>query len=412
MSVAVAGPLGGVQVIDVTAVLLGPYASVQLADMGAEVIKVEIPTGDVMRYAGPYRHWGMSPIFLTTNRNKRSIVLDLKNPAGCSVLLKLITEADVFLHNMRPRAIASLGLTYEAMRGLNPRLIYCNAIGFGKAGRYADNAAYDDVVQGAAGIARVQEHLAGEPQYAATALGDKTSGLTAALAICAALYERERSGRGQELEVPMFEVMVSFMLAEHLYGNTFSPQHGPAFYPRQTSPDRKPYRTADGYISIMVYSDRQWHSFFNLIGRPELAADPKFTDINARTEHINEAYSFIAEAALTRTTDEWLKLLGQANIPAAKTNTIEDLLSDGHLADVGMFSLTEHPSEGTIRTIRNPMIFSETPLRIDRLAPTLGQDTSDVLRRYGYSDTEIAKLGSDGAFGDAECADTIDRVQE
>lgn len=377
------GPLAGVTILDLTSVLLGPFATLQLGDMGADVIKVESPEGDVMRYAGPSRHRGMSPIFLNVNRNKRSVVLDLKTVEGKDALLALARGADVLVHNMRPRAIDSLGLAYAAVRALNPRIIYCTAIGFGRGGRYADDAAYDDVVQGASGLAAVQAHLAGEPQYVASAMCDKAGGMAAALAISAALFARERSGTGQEIEVPMYEVMVANVTAEHLYGHTFEPPLGPAVYPRQTSRHRRPYRTQDGYISVMVYTDKQWAEFFRLIGREDLIASSRFDSITSRTENIDEAYSMVAQAVASNSTAHWLAALKRVSIPACPVNTVEDLKEDPHLKDVKMFTQVEHPTEGRILQVKSPFHFSETPVATRRLAPRLGEHTAEVLAEFG-----------------------------
>ncbi|MCC7288027.1 MAG: CoA transferase [Burkholderiaceae bacterium] len=389
----VAGPLAGVTILDLTSVLLGPFATLQLADMGADVIKVESPEGDVMRYAGPSRHRGMSPIFLNVNRNKRSIVLDLKQDEDRHSLLALARRADVFVHNMRPHAIRLLDLGYEALRAVNPRIIHCTAIGFGRGGRYGDDAAYDDVVQGASGLAASQAHLAGEPQYVASAICDKSGGMAAALAISAALFARERSGVGQEIEVPMYEVMVANVTAEHLYGATFEPPLGPAVYPRQTSRHRRPYRTQDGYISVMVYTDKQWAEFFRLIGREDLIGSPRFDSITSRTENIDEAYSMVADAVAQKTSAQWLASFKQASIPACPVNTVQDLMSDPHLSDVAMFNEVEHPSEGRIRQVKSPFFFSATPVVTRRLAPRLGEHTVEVLAEFGVP------TGGDGAHG-------------
>ncbi|MGE0801387.1 MAG: CaiB/BaiF CoA transferase family protein [Lautropia sp.] len=380
-----AGPLAGVTVLDLTSVLLGPFATLQLADMGANVIKVESPEGDIMRYAGPSRRRGMSPIFLNVNRNKRSVVLDLKTGDGKEALLRLARGADVFVHNLRLRAVCSLGLGYEALRAVNPRIVYCTATGFGRGGCYSDDAAYDDVVQGASGLAASQAHLAGEPQYVASAICDKTGGLAAALAISAALFARERTGMGQEIEVPMYEVMVANVTAEHLYGHTFDPPLGPAVYPRQTSRHRRPYRTQDGYISVMVYSDRQWAAFFRLIGREDLVGSDRFDSITSRTEHIDEAYSMVADAVATKTTAASLALFRSASIPACRMNTVADLKDDPHLRDVGMFRRVEHPTEGVLTEVRSPFFFSATPVATRRLAPGLGEHTQEVLAEFGIA---------------------------
>lgn len=386
------GPLAGIKVLDMTSVLLGPYATLHLADMGADVIKIESPAGDVMRYAGPYKSYGMSPIFLNVNRNKRSLVLDLKGERGRDVMHRLIGTADVLVHNIRPRAAAALGMAYHDVREINPKLVYCAAHGFGQDGPYANKAAYDDVVQGAAGIAAMQGVLTGTPQYVATAMCDKTAGIMVAMAISAALFERHTSGEGQEVEVPMFEVVVANMMAEHLYGHTFVPDLGPAVYPRQTSPYRRPYRTSDGYISVMVYNDKQWREFFKLIGQPQLIEDDRFNSINARTENISLAYQMVEQQLSAKTTADWLEIFERVSIPASKVNSIEDLLSDPHLNEVEMFTTQAHPTEGPVRVVRSPMRFSRTPAEIRNLAPVLGADAAAVLSDAGFTESEISEL--------------------
>ncbi|MGE4335830.1 MAG: CaiB/BaiF CoA transferase family protein [Pigmentiphaga sp.] len=389
------GPLAGVRVVDLTSVLLGPFATLHLGDLGADIIKVESPEGDVMRYAGPFRHKGMSPIFLNVNRNKRSVVLDLKTEAGHEALLKLLETADVFLHNLRPKAIRALRLGYRDLADVNPRLIYCTAIGFGRGGRFRDDAAYDDVVQGASGLVAAQAELTGSPGYVATAVSDKTAGMAVALAIASALFSRERTGEGQEIEVPMFEVMVANVMAEHLYGHTFDPPLGPAIYPRQTATYRTPYQTRDGHVSIMVYNDKQWRAFFALIGRPELMDDPRFDSINSRTEHIDEAYQMVRDAVGDRTTEECLRVFGGASIPVCAVNTPTDLLEHPHLTDVQMFRRVEHPTEGTLIDVKSPYWFSRTPVVNRRFAPRLGEHTAEVLEEVAIQPTHRAYVLED-----------------
>ncbi|MEE8247775.1 MAG: CoA transferase, partial [Alphaproteobacteria bacterium] len=263
------GPLEGIRVLDLTAYLLGPFGTQILGDLGAEVIKVEPPEGDIMRRLGPSRHDGMAAVFLNLNRNKRSIVLDLKRAAGREALLRLAVGADVFIHNMRPKAIAALDLGYAAVSAANPKIVYCGTYGYRHDGPYGDKPAFDDMIQGASGMAALVGRQSGEPGYVPTAFIDKTVGMAAAYAILAALFYRERSGEGQELEVPMLETMVQFIMVEHLYGLTFEPPLGGAGYPRMLAPQRRPYRTRDGHICILPYTDRQWRRFLELAGRPE-----------------------------------------------------------------------------------------------------------------------------------------------
>jgi crotonobetainyl-CoA:carnitine CoA-transferase CaiB-like acyl-CoA transferase len=386
------GPLSGVRVVDLTAVFLGPYCTQVLGDMGADVIKVESPDGDIVRGIGPARHHGMGPIHLSVNRSKRSLVLDLREPAGRAALLKIAAGADVFVHSMRPQAIARLGLTYGEVSAARPDIVYCAAYGFGEDGPYAGKPAYDDMVQGASGIAAVQGQMHGEPEYVTTVIADKTTGLSAAYAIVMALYHRQRTGEGQAIEVPMFETMVSYLLVEQLYGMTFEPTVGSAMYPRATSRYRRPYPTADGHICVVVYTDKHWEKLFELAGRPELVDDDRFRTISGRTQHIDELYKLVGEVIERRTTREWLQAFEEADIPAMALNSPEDLLDDPHLVERGFIRTLAHPTEGAIRTVGIPVKFSRTPGGIDRLAPTLGQHSGEVLAEAGYSDSDIDAL--------------------
>jgi crotonobetainyl-CoA:carnitine CoA-transferase CaiB-like acyl-CoA transferase len=389
---AVRGPLTGVRVVDLTSVFLGPYCTQILGDMGADVIKVESPVGDIVRGIGPARNAGMGPIHLNVNRSKRSLVLDLRQAAARTAVLKLVETADVFVHNMRPHAIARLGLTYEKVSAARPDIVYCVACGFGQDGPYAGKPAYEDIVQGAAGLAAVQGQAQPEPGYVKTAIVDKTCGLVAAYAIAMALYHRERTGEGQAIEVPMFETMVSFVLMEQLYGMTFEPAMGGATYPRLVSCDRRPYRTTDGYICVLVYTDRHWAKLFELVGRSDLTADDRFRTIAARTDNTDELYAFLARLLEQRSTREWLELFEQADIPAMPLNSVEDLLHDPHLAERDFIRNVTHHSEGEIRTVGIPVKFSRTPGRIERLAPRLGEQSRELLAEAGFSAAEIDAL--------------------
>jgi crotonobetainyl-CoA:carnitine CoA-transferase CaiB-like acyl-CoA transferase len=386
------GPLTGVRVVDLTSVFLGPYCTQILGDMGADVIKVESPAGDIVRGIGPARHEGMGPLHLSVNRNKRSVVLDLRQPSGHDALLRIAAGADVFVHSMRLQAITRLGLGYEEVAGARPDIVYCAAYGFGEEGSYAGKPAYDDIVQGASGIAALQGLRNGEPEYVTTVIADKTTGLAAAYAIAMALYHRERTGEGQAIEVPMFETMVSFLLVEQLYGMTFDPALGDATYPRTTSEHRRPYRTADGHISVVVYTDEQWQRFFRLAGRPDLVDDERFGTIAGRTEHIDDLYRVVGDLIRPRTTAEWLRLLDEGDIPAMAVRTTDELLADPHLADRELIRAVNHPTEGPIRTVGVPVGFSRTPGRVERMAPLLGEHGPEVLAEAGFSEAEIDDL--------------------
>jgi crotonobetainyl-CoA:carnitine CoA-transferase CaiB-like acyl-CoA transferase len=394
-------PLAGVRVADLTSTFMGPYCTLLLAQMGAEVIKVEAPSGDVLRYVGDDRGTGMGPVFLNANQGKRSVVLDLKDPAGRDALLRLVGTADVFVHNMRPDAVRRLGLAFEDVVTTNARIVYCAVRGFSSDGPYRDKAAYDDVIQAASGLAAVQG-APGEPSYVKTPVADKVTGLLAVGAISAALYQRERTGRGQEIEVPMLESMVSFTLLEQQGGYVYRPPRGPAGYARTSSPYRKPYRTADGYLSVMVYTDAQWRSFFTIIGRAELAADPKFRSITERTVHIDELYRLVEGVLLRRGTAEWLSVLDAHGIPAMPVWTVPELFEDEHLRATGMFQDVEHPSEGPLRLPRCPVSFSASASAGCRPAPRLGEHGAEILAELGYGPEEIQALSDRALDREAE----------
>jgi crotonobetainyl-CoA:carnitine CoA-transferase CaiB-like acyl-CoA transferase len=375
--IAMTGPLHGIRVIDMTSVAMGPYATQIMGDMGADVIKVESPEGDVFRYAAPARHTGMGAAFINFNRNKRSVMLDLKQPEALQSLLALVAQADVLVYNVRPRSMKKLGLDYETLRALNPRLVYCGAYGFSEKGRYAGRPAFDDIIQAMSGLAAVQTNpVTNEPAYVNTILADKTAGLTVAYSVAMALFERTRSGEGQSIEVPMFETMVSFGMLEHLAGSTFEPAEGPMGYQRLMSKWRRPYRTADGFIALMPYTTAQWQRFFTLAGRPDVAQDPRFMDPSQRSQNINTLYGMLADVVAQQSTAVWLERLATADIPHSEVFSLDTVLADPHLADAGMVLRHDHPSEGALNGIGIPVTFSRTPGTIRRLAPTLGEHSA------------------------------------
>ena len=373
------GPLTGIRVIDMTTVAMGPYATQILGDMGADVIKVEAPEGDVFRSAAPMRNADMGAAFLNLNRNKRSIVLDLKKEDDKALMLELLADTDVFVSNTRPQGLRKLGLDYAALKERNPRLIFCGTHGFSEDGPYAGRPAFDDVIQAMSGLASLQGHNSGEgPEYVNTIIADKCAGLTAAGAIAMALYEREKSGLGQAIEVPMFETMVSFNLVEHLAGHTFVPATSSMGYERVLSPHRRPYRTRDGYLGLLPYTTDHWRRFFLIAGAPEHADDPRFNDPIRRSESINALYAILADLVAKRTTAEWQTLLKDADIPMAPILSPEQLLDDPHLRSVGLFKLTTHPTEGEIRTLKIPVGFSRTPGSLRRHAPRLDEHGAEI----------------------------------
>jgi crotonobetainyl-CoA:carnitine CoA-transferase CaiB-like acyl-CoA transferase len=394
-----AGALDGVRVVDLTTVLMGPFATQLLADLGADVVKIEPPAGDSTRHLGASRHPGMGPTFLHVNRNKRSVVMDLKHPEAHAALLKLVERADVLVYNVRPQALARLGLTWDALSKINPRLIHAGVFGFAQDGPYAAKPAYDDLIQGAIGVPSLVAAVGdGTPRYVPVAMIDRTVGMAAVNAICAALYRREKTGVGQALEVPMFETMVPFVLGEHFGGATFEPPAGPYGYARLLARDRTPFPTRDGHVCTVIYSDKQWRSFFAMIGEPErCTTDPRYADIATRTRYIDEIYAEVAALLKTRTTAEWLELLAAADIPAMPLHTLESLSRDPHLVATGYFAHTVHPSEGAILEMRPATRFSESPATLRRPAPRFGEHTAEILAEAGYSADGIAALAACGA---------------
>lgn len=397
-----AGPLEGVRVLDLTTILLGPLATQILGDMGADVIKVEAPAGDAARNLAPQRHPGMGALFLSVNRNKRSLVLDLKQPAARRALLALARTADVFVHNMRPQAVAGLRLTYEDLCRARPDIIYCGAYGFRQSGPYGGKAAYDDIIQAGSGLAALQGRPPGAPGYVTSAIADKTVALFVVYAVAMALFHRERTGAGQSIEVPMFETMVAFSMVEHLYGLTFEPPLAAAGYHRTLSPYRRPYATEDGYLAVLPFTDGQWAAMAALAGRPDLAADPRFAGVALRVENVDALYKELAAILATRTTAEWLAELDAADIPAMPVNGPEDLRRDPHLEAVRFWRLLQHPSEGTVRMTDVPVAMSRSPGGIRRLAPRRGEHSVEILREAGSSESEIAAMMASGATDQAE----------
>jgi crotonobetainyl-CoA:carnitine CoA-transferase CaiB-like acyl-CoA transferase len=396
-TVAPQAPLVGIRVIDLTTTFMGPYCTLLLAQMGADVIKVEAPQGDIVRYIGPERHQGMGGIFLNANQGKRSVCLDLKDPRGREVMNRMLVDADVFVTNMRLKAIQKLGLTADRLCALNRRLVYCSLAGFGSGGLYRDFAAYDDVIQAVCGLADTQAD-AESAAYVRTPIADKVTGLMGVNAILAALLNRAVTGAGQSVEVPMFETMAEFMLLEQQGGMVFDPPLGPPGYPRTASPFRKPYRTTDGYLGVVVYTDRQWRSFFNLIGRPDLADEAKFGSISSRTNNIDELYQILESELARRSSAEWVDQLTELNIPCSRVLSIADLMVDPHLDEVRFFTSCDHPTEGRLRLARLPVMFGSARPADITPAPRLGEHGVAVLRELGFEDAELAELIRDGVL--------------
>jgi crotonobetainyl-CoA:carnitine CoA-transferase CaiB-like acyl-CoA transferase len=380
--------------LDLTSVLLGPYATQILGDYGADIIKVEPPEGDIMRLAGPMRSARMGHLYLNTNRNKRSVGLDLKKTSGREVLLRLAKNADVLVYNIRPQAMERLGLSYEEVSAASPGIIYAGGFGFSQRGPYAARPAYDDLVQGMAGVSWLMQ-AAGQdiPRYAPVVFADRTVGLQLALAVVSALFHRKCTGRGQRIDVPMYEGLVSVVLGEHLAGKTFHPAQGPVGHPRSLARERRPFRTRNGYICALLYTDRHWRAFFVAIGQPDaFQRDVRFASQAARAEHVEEVYGFLRRMLETRSTEEWLALFERSDIPAAPMNSIDDILADKHLQAIGFFRERMHPSEGELIEMAIPTEWSDSQPEVSRHAPLLGEHTEEVLLEAGYETEEIASL--------------------
>lgn len=397
------GALTGVRVIDLTAVIAGPLGTRTLAEYGADVIKVEGPTGDVLRASAPSRSREMGALYLSLNRNKRVIVLDLKQPQAMEVMRRLIAGADVLAHNMRPGALKRAGLDYDACRAINPKLIHAGIIGFGRGGRYRDRPAYDDLIQATSGFASLFSRSGGPPRYVPMNIVDRLTGVTAVHAILAALFHRERTGQGQALEIPMFENLIEFMLGDHMSGHLFDPPVAAMGNVRALSPNRRPYPTRDGAICVLPGVDKHWKSFFEVSGlEAQYGSDPRFATAAARAQNIEDALALLAKTLETKTTAEWLELLTEADIPCGPVVALEDLYDDPHLQDVDFFGRYDHPTEGRMTVPRPAVWMSETPPQVGNLAPPLGADTRAVLEGCGYSTSEIAALLESGVAQAAE----------
>jgi crotonobetainyl-CoA:carnitine CoA-transferase CaiB-like acyl-CoA transferase len=396
------GPLSGVRVLDLTSVLMGPYCTQMLADLGADVIKLESPSGDTTRQLGKAVRPGMSGMFLNLNRGKRGIVLDLREENSREALHRLIAMSDVFIHSNRPNAAEKLGIDYASIAAINPRIVYCGLYGFGRGGRYFGKPAYDDIIQATSGMARLQEEASGVPGYVASSVADKVCSLTAAYAINAALFHRERTGEGQEIDVPMFETVVSFLFAQHLTGSAFDPPLGRPAYPRVVSRLRRPHRTATDDICVLIYNDKHWRRFVDIIGRPDLLDDPRFATLAARSSNLEDYFALLDAELMRRPALEWCALFENAEIPVASMQAVDDVLEDEHLADVDFWTALES-GDGRQRLPRPPVRFSRTPARIAGPAPTLGEHTSSILSELGYSASEIEQL-SPASRCDSEAA--------
>ena len=386
------GPLSGLKVLELTSVVLGPWAAQTMADMGANVIKVEAPFGDSNRQLGASRNPGMAALYLSNNRNKRSLVLDLKQESARDALLTIVKDCDVFLHNNRPQVMTKLRLEYEDIKSVNENIIYCGTYGYSKDGPYGEKGALDDSIQAASGIAALNELVLGEPRYLPTVVADKTTAITVVYSILAALFHRERTGVGQEIEVPMFETMVSFVMAEHIWGEVFEPKLGEAGYTRLMSHHRKPYKTKDGYIAVLPYMNNHWQTFCEKAEREDLIEDERFKDLSSRVKNIDDTYSETGKILATKTTQEWLDIFAETKVPVIVVNSLEDLFHDPHLEAVDFWQSYEHPTEGQLKMPGFPSKFSKTPASIRKHAPKLGEHSKEILAEAGIDEETINKM--------------------
>ena len=389
--------LEGLRIVDLSSVMMGPFATQILGDLGADVIKVEAHAGDTTRHVGPMRTENMGWVFLHANRNKRSIVLDLKAPQGKAALLKILEGADALVTNVRTKALQRLGLDYETLAAINPRLIVMNLVGYGEDGPYAGRPAYEDLIQGATSLPSLLV-LAGseEPHYVPLAFNDRAVGTASAVHLLAAILYRDRTGKGQQITIPMFETMTQWVLGDHFGGETFVPALGPPGYKRTLTKERKPYRTKDGLVCSIIYNDKHWETFMRLIGQEEkFRTDPRFATITTRTEHANDLYAYVSEAMQEKTTAEWVRLLLDNDIPVAPLHTLDSLIQDEHLMAKDFLPIVEHPTEGQIRQVGIAADWTVSPPSMRRLPPRLGEHSAEILREAGLSEAEVTALIED-----------------
>ena len=387
-----AGALEGIKILDLTSVGFGPYACQILGDYGAEVIKIESPEGDITRGIAPFRNKGMGHFFINANRNKKSLVLDLKSRKGKAAFFKLLEKSDIVMTSIRPAAMERLGIGFKACKEINPSLIYVALVGFGQSGPYAKRPAYDDIIQGVSGMAAMQGGREGNPTFVNASVCDKICSQIAAHATLAALFARTKSGTGQLVEVPMFESMVGFNLVEHQSGMTFDPPLGSTGYERSMVKYRRPYATRNGFVCALPYTTKHWQSFFSIMQREDLLNDPRVLDPKVRSEKIGELYELVSDLVADWDTEDLLKALEEGDIPHGEATQLYDLKNDDHLKAVGFFQTHEHQSEGTIKLTSPPVKLSETPTNIRRLPPLLGEHSSEILREIGYSEEEVREL--------------------
>ena len=393
---AIQRPLEGVRVLEIASIIFGPLAGQYLGDMGADVIKLEPPEGDRTRVMGPRRSAQMGSFFMTSNRNKRSIVVDLKRPEGLRILQALIAQSDVLLHSMRTPAAERLGLNHEALAAKNPRLIYCHVTGYGDDGLYAGRPAYDDTIQAASGLAQLQTVVAGQPRFIPTIMADKVSALHAAYGVAMALIQRSQTGVGQKVDVAMFETMTAFNMVEHQWGTAFEPAIAPMGYEPVSTASRRPYKTKNGFLVLLPYNDSDWRRFFELAGAPEVMRDERFAKFQARQKHFRVVWDEVERQVARKTNEEWLALLTPEDIPFSVVNSLDDLVNDPHLRSVNFWEIHQHPSEGAVRIPRVPIQMSGARTDITRLQPQLGEHTQEILLACGFESEVIEQWTAEG----------------
>ena len=391
------GPLAGVRVLEIASMIFGPVAGQYLGDLGAEVVKLEPPEGDLTRSIGPRRSPKMGAFFLSSNRSKRSIVVDLKSADGREVLSRLLMQTDVLLHSLRKPAAIKLGIDYPSVSKAHPNMVYCHVKGYSDHGLLGGLPSYDDIGQAASGLADLQSVIAGQPRFVPTILADKLGAVHAAMGMVAAILHQQRTGQGQQVDVAMFEGLAAFNMIEHQWGHVFEPPLGPMGYQPVSTASRRPYKTLDGYIALLPYSDEHWRSFFKLAGEPQIMEDPRFATFPARQKYFREVWAEIERQAARKTNAEWLSLLSTADVPHSVVNRLEDLPANPHLESIHFWTLSQHPSEGMLRYPGTPIDFSESPMRMTRMQPKLGEHSGEILKELGYAERDIqTMLGAGG----------------
>lgn len=399
--------LQGVTVIELGHILLAPFATQSLGDFGAEVIKIEALGGDIYRFSGASQTSGMSPQWMSTNRNKKSVSLNLKTEKGKEILKKLISEADIFVHNMRANVIDRLGFDYSSVREMNPGIVYCVANGYGQDGPYADYPAIDDVIQARCGLALLDRENGGEPKFLPMAIADLMTGSILSQAMLAGYSRKQMLGTGCYLEVPMFETMVNFVLNQHLNGHAFVPPSGDIGYGRVLSPYRKPAPTKDGFIAHGIYSFRHWVSFMTEAERRDILDGPLMGDRITVASNIETLYKIVHDEIFPdRTTEEWLAILTDLDIPCSPVVDLKDLESDPHLQTVGLFEDYDHPTQGRVRQVRIPISAIGVETSKDNPPPNLGAHTYEVMLNLGYKAVEIMELSDSGVLNVASSKKT------